>query len=126
MAGAIDRHRRAVHRQGRADLRRAADLDAAGGFGRVDQVVAAFDGGDRNRWRHGIEREGQRRRTDVAECIGLARDDGVRALGQARRRERPGAEDIGRCRCADRNAVDRKMNDRVGSPVPFSAAFEVM
>ena len=119
--GTVHRHRRAVHRQGRADLRRAADLDAAGRFRRVDQVVAAFDGGDRHRWRHGIEREAQRRRADVAECIGLARHDGVwpSASPVGVNDQAPWASAVAVAAIA--TAVDRKMHHRVGKAGARSA-----
>ena len=70
--GAVHRHRRAVDRQRRADLRGAADLDAAGGFRRVDDIVATLDRGDRDRRRRGIERKAERGRAGVAEAVGLA------------------------------------------------------
>ena len=50
-AAGVDRHRRAVHRQRRADLRRPGHRDPARRLGGVDQVVAALDRGDRHRRR---------------------------------------------------------------------------
>ena len=63
-----------------------------------------------------VQREAQRRGAGIAEAIGLARHDGVGAIGQPARRERPGPLRVGRHGGGNRAAVDAEVHHGVGKP----------
>ena len=75
-----------------------------------------------------VEREGQRRAAGIAGGVGLAGDDGVRAIDEAGLREVPGARCVGSGGRGDGAAVDREVNDGVGGavPVPVRVGFDVI
>ena len=90
-------------------------------------LVAPAAAGDRHHRRGGVEREAERGGAGVAEAIGLARHDGVGAVGKPARGERPGR------RCASAVTVVAmalpsmlKCTTVLASPLPLSASFEVM
>ena len=66
--------------------------------------------------RGGIQREAERGGAGVAERIGLARHDGVGAVGKPARGERPGPGGVGGHGGGDGAAVDAEMHHGAGKP----------
>ena len=79
-------------------------------------LVAPPAAADRHHRRGGIEREAQRGGAGIAEAIGLARHDGVGAVGKPARGERPGPGGVSRHGGGDGAAVDAEVHHGAGKP----------
>ena len=107
---------------GRAGI---GDVDRAGdGLRRL--VGRTTRARDRHQRCGGIEREAERGGAGIAEAVGLARHDGVGAVGKPGRGERPGALRIGGHGGGDGLPSMVKCTTVLASPLPLSASFEVM
>ena len=104
----------------------SAHVDRAGnGLARL--VGRPARAADRHHRCGGVEREAERGGAGIAEAVGLARHDGVGAVGQPARGERPGAvaqSAVTVVAMALPSMV--KCTTVLASPVPLSASFEVM